>query len=305
MTDERKETDDVSGAAVAALAGSVPALAGSVPALAGSVPALAGQAPARSGGAAADSAGAGHVHAAQGADPDATLDATDALAGAIEGAPDATVEMEPLEATALADPPPAVAELAAACVRFVAARYGILLDDPRRGGTIPGQEGDGAPAGEPFSPDTLSLVDQWVRDARLELKDNPSLVDLVQSAAGAYLGEVIRRTFGATWRVDGEHSEWRLMLATVYCAFNPIGMAREALLLGEADGWHAHFELDVADREEIEARLAALPEEREEDYYAPSMRFDVVHIVVEALREKARANALADVRFGPEDYAGV
>src|ERR1019366_548246 len=39
-------------------------------------------------------------------------------------------------------PPPQVAELAAACVRFVASRYAAALD---------------------FAPDTLSFVDHWVR----------------------------------------------------------------------------------------------------------------------------------------------
>ena len=204
--------------------------------------------------------------------------------------PESSEDLDPpaeelgVEPTATADPPAAVAELAAACVRFVATRYGIHLD---------------------FDPDTLSLVDQWVKDARLELKDNPSLVDIVQGAAGAYLGEVIRRAFGATWSTAGEHSEWRLMMASVYCAFNPLGMAREALFLGEAEGWHAHFELDPGERELIEARLAALPEVDEDDYYAPSTRFDMVHTIVDALREMARATGRADVRFEASDYEGV
>ena len=43
--------------------------------------------------------------------------------------------------------PQAVADLAASCVRFVERRYGVTLD---------------------FSPDTLSLLDQYVRDARGE-----------------------------------------------------------------------------------------------------------------------------------------
>jgi hypothetical protein len=188
------------------------------------------------------------------------------------------------EPTALAEPPTVVAELAAACVRFVATRYGIHLD---------------------FSPDTLSVVDQWVRDAREELKDNPALADLVQGSAGAYLGEVVRRAFGAIWSTRGDHADWRLYLSTVYAAFNPLGMAREALLLGEADGWHAHFELDPGDRDEIEARLAALPEVSEDEFYAPSTRFDVVNLVVDVLREKMRSTGLADVRFAEGDYEGA
>ena len=70
-------------------------------------------------------------------------------------------------------------------------------------------------------------------------------------------------------------------------------MVREALLLRGAEGWHAHFELDPGERELIEARLAALPEVSEDEYYAPSTRFDVVNIVVEALRETCAPAAWA------------
>src|ERR1019366_5541064 len=45
-------------------------------------------------------------------------------------------------------PPPQVADLAAACVRFVATRYGAPLD---------------------FAPETLSFVDHCVREARAEI----------------------------------------------------------------------------------------------------------------------------------------
>jgi hypothetical protein len=131
----------------------------------------------------------------------------------------------------------------------------------------------------------------------------PEATELVQAAAGAYLGEVIRRTFGGYWVAQGDHADWKLELARVYCAFNPIGMAREALTLEAADGWHAHFELDPAEAEVIERRLAALPPASEDEYYAPSTRFDVVSILFEALRGDMRARGLADVRFTPEDYA--
>jgi hypothetical protein len=182
------------------------------------------------------------------------------------------------------EPPPEVVDLAAACVRFVAARYGVTLD---------------------HEPETLSLVDQWVRDARAEVKtraEATDLVRLVQGAAGAYLGEVIRRAFGGQWVVTGPHEEWRLYLSAVYCAFNPLGMAREALLLGDAEGWHAHFELDPAQREGIDVRLAALPEVPDDEYYAPSTRFDVVHILVEALSADNESRGQGEVRFTPEDY---
>jgi len=49
------------------------------------------------------------------------------------------------EPEALPPPPPPVAELVAACMRFVASKYKVALDG---------------------TPDTLSLVDQYVREAR-------------------------------------------------------------------------------------------------------------------------------------------
>jgi hypothetical protein len=181
----------------------------------------------------------------------------------------------------LTPPPHAVAELAAACVRFVATRYGVMLD---------------------FEPDTLSLVDQWVRDARVEIAVKPQTIDLVQGAAGAYLGEVVRRAFGGAWFAEGEQDGWRVDLSRVFLTFNPIGMVREALLLEPQEGWHAHLETDPAERDDLERRLEALPEVPDDEYFAPTTRFDVVHIAYEALRSRLRESGLADVRFGPEDY---
>jgi len=197
----------------------------------------------------------------------------------LDEAPDELTDFDP--PAALEPPPPEVADLAAACVRFVAARYGTTLD---------------------FAPETLSFVDQWLRDARAEIARRPETIEIVQSAAGAYLGEVIRRAFGGAWVVNGHAADWRLCLSSVYCAFNPIGMAREALSLEPADDWHAHFDLDAGEQDAVEQRLQALPEVSADDYYAPSTRFDVVEILVHALRAGMQARGLADVHFEPGDY---
>jgi hypothetical protein len=190
---------------------------------------------------------------------------------------------------AAAPPLPQVDELARACVRFVAARYGTTLD---------------------YHPDTLSFVDQWVRDARKDIgpgmgaaSGTAETLDLAQAAVGAYFGEVVRRRFGGRWVAEGGHATWRLCLSNVFCAFNPVGMAREALLLGPAEGWGAHLELDPLDRASITARLAALPPADDDEYYAPTTRFDVLWIVVEALRASLRARGLGDVHFTIDDYA--
>jgi hypothetical protein len=221
--------------------------------------------------------------AARPADGELPPDEADAQADAQDEADETTENpAEDEEVGPQPPPPPQVAELAAACVRFVATRYGAALD---------------------FEPETLSFVDHWVREARAELAHRPEAADLVQGAAGAYLGEVIRRAFGGFWSsAEGDHADWRLELERVYCSFNPIGMVREALLLETADGWHAHFELDPGEAEAIEQRLAALPPAPDDEYYAPSTRFDVVSILYEALRADMRARGLEETRFTREDY---
>ena len=186
----------------------------------------------------------------------------------------------------LAPPPGPVAELVAACMRFVASKYKVSLD----GG-----------------PDTLSLLDQYVRDAREAVRQRPESIDLVAPAIGAYLGEVMRQQLGATWslpsgELGGDHEAWRLCFTHVYLAFNPIGMAREALTMTESEGWNAHLTLDPGEAEEIERRLAVMPEVDEEEYYLPSTRFDVVTAVAETLRARAETSGTGDVRFEPEDY---
>lgn len=182
----------------------------------------------------------------------------------------------------LPPPPDAVAELCAACMRFVASKYKVSLDG---------------------SADTLSLLDQYVREAREAAKERPESVELVAPAIGAYLGEVMRQMFHAEWFADGDYAGWRLYFTRVYLAFNPIGMAREAILMTEAEGWNAHLTLDPGEREEIEARLAVMPEVDEEEYYLPTTRVEVVTAVVETLRARAEASGTGDVTFSKDDYA--
>ena len=192
------------------------------------------------------------------------------------------------EADAAAQPPPPlppppdrVAELCAACMRFVAAKYKVALDG---------------------TPDTLSLLDQYVREAREAARERPESLELVAPAVGAYLGEVMRQTFRAEWWAEGDYDAWRLYFTNVYLAFNPIGMAREAITMSEEEGWNAHLTLDPGEREEIEARLAAMPEVDEEEYYLPSTRLDVVQAVVETLRARAESSGTGDVTFSKDDY---
>ncbi|MEO9254668.1 MAG: hypothetical protein ABI305_03955, partial [Tepidiformaceae bacterium] len=99
----------------------------------------------------------------------------------MNGAPSSTPDIEELPEEELEGMPGNVAELCASCVRFVAAKYGVPLD---------------------FTPDTLSIVDQYVRDARAEVMAKPMSLPLVEASVGAYVGEVIRRVHHGLWRAD-------------------------------------------------------------------------------------------------------
>lgn len=185
------------------------------------------------------------------------------------------------EPEALPAPPSQVAELVAACMRFVASKYKVALDG---------------------TPDTLSLVDQYVREARTAYEARPESIDLVAPAVGAYLGEVMRQEFGAEWFAEGSHEAWRLYFHNVFLSFNPVGIAREAITMKDEEGWNAHLTLDPAEREIIDQRLAAMPDVDEDEYYLPTTRFDVITAVVETLRARAEASGTGDVTFTREDY---
>ena len=86
-------------------------------------------------------------------------------------------------------------------------------------------------------------------------------------------------------------------MRSAYLEMNPIGMAREALLLDAADGWGAHLLTDPAEREELASRLARLQEVEEDEFYAPSTRFDVVAVAMDHLTARLRAQGLGDVTW--------
>ena len=194
--------------------------------------------------------------------------------------PDSHSEPES-EAEALPAPPAQVAELVAACMRFVASKYKVALDG---------------------TPDTLSLVDQYIREGRIAYEARPESIDLVGPAVGAYLGEVMRQEFAAEWFAEGSHESWRLYFRHVFLSFNPVGIAREAITMKDEPGWNAHLTLDPAERELIDQRVAAMPDVDEEEYYLPTTRFDVITAVVETLRAHAESSGTGDVTFTRDDY---
>lgn len=183
----------------------------------------------------------------------------------------------------VSDTPIEVLERAASCVRFVLSTLKIEPD---------------------FTPETLPLVDHWLKEAAgVESDAEEEVHALAAEAAGAYFGEVVRRALDdGRWRLSPDASRWRLELGGVFLAFNPLGMAREAMAGEPLDGWNAHLEVLPQDRGLLEQTLSHLGDIREDDYYRLAVRWEVIEQVVAALEAAKQARGDGAQRFGPEVY---
>lgn len=167
------------------------------------------------------------------------------------------------EETKTSAPMASIDELSRACTEYVRRAVGIELDG---------------------TPDTLPILDHYLSNLG-EADRTDEILGLVVLAAGAYFGEVVRRTLGhGRWHLEeGDPSGHRLELEHVFLFFNPMGMAREAIAGAEQPGWMAHLEVLPRDRPLLEQSLSRMGDVREDDYYRLAVRFEVIEQVVSAL----------------------
>lgn len=179
--------------------------------------------------------------------------------------------------------PDAVLELAASCVRFVHAKFGIELD---------------------FTHETLPILDHYASEAREELKNRPEATTLLVEAMGAYFGQVLAIEFGGMWKAEGNDVHaWRVCLQSAFISVSPLGVAYDVLHAGQTHaGPSSELGLAPEDKSLVEGRLAALPPVREEEFFTFSARYDVFHIAFEALRNQMQNDGLDDVWFELGDY---
>lgn len=182
------------------------------------------------------------------------------------------------------DPPPEpIAELAEACRQYVLTALGVELD---------------------FTPETLPVLDHYLTTARAGLAERPELEQLLGRSAGAYFGEVLRRSVPSFWRIpSGDIHDWQICGQNVYLAINPFGVAWDALLGGsEHAGPCSDLQLDAAERGAVERRLAELPEVPEQEYWLLSTRLEVLQIAAEQVRLEMQHAGTESVTFEDADY---
>jgi hypothetical protein len=182
--------------------------------------------------------------------------------------------------TTLDDAPAEVTDLAESCVRFVKDALGLALD---------------------YTPDTLPILDHYLREGMLGAK--PEVAELLAPAAGAYFGEVVRRNMaGARWHApNGDYPGHRLEFDPFFLSFNPMGTVMEALLLDDAPGWGAHFEVLEEARELLARSLQSDGEMPAEDYYTLSVRWEALERIADLLGGLESKQSKRR-RFGPEVY---
>jgi hypothetical protein len=179
--------------------------------------------------------------------------------------------------------PEEIAELAASCIDYVRTSVGVELD---------------------LTLDTLSVLDHYVVAVRADVAVRPELQELLTRAVGAYFGEVIRRTYGGFWRMpSADVHEWRLCQRQVFLAFNPLGMAFDALKgVGEHRGPSSAFALLPDEREIIWQRLQSVPPVADDEFFLLSTRAEALEIVIETLRELMRRRGIEETEYENVDY---
>ncbi|HTJ84213.1 MAG TPA: hypothetical protein VL400_20980 [Polyangiaceae bacterium] len=187
-----------------------------------------------------------------------------------------------------APPPPQIAELAEACLRFVERVVGVKLD---------------------YTLETLPLLDHYLEHARLTIaqkKEGAESLEIVAQAAGAYFGEVVRRRYASWWRLEPDAADHRIELHQVFLTLYPVAMMLEALTLDPSKPAQAlgtaGFDLDEEDRAAAAARLNELPEAPIEEFVAPSTRLEVLDIVLDAVRADHLRQGASSLELEPGDY---
>lgn len=175
--------------------------------------------------------------------------------------------------------------LAEGCVHFVRQAVGVELDG---------------------TPQTLPVLDHYLGLARSDdARGREAVLDLVGRAAGAYFGEVVRRAVpGARWALPDEEAPqtWRIELDHVFLAFNPVGMAREAITERDEPGWGAHLEVLAQDRPVLTQALENVGPVGERDYYRLAVRWEVVEQAIGVLQAAAFSRGQREVSHGPDVY---
>jgi hypothetical protein len=165
-------------------------------------------------------------------------------------------------------------------VRFVREAVGLALD---------------------YTSDTLPILDHYLKEGARGAKSE--VRELLVPAAGAYFGEVIRKSMeGVRWHApEDDYPAYRLEFEAFFLCFNPLGVALEVMLEEDQPDWGAHFQMLDEATEPVRQVLARSPEVAPRDYYTLSVRFEIIEQVADLL-SAMESTQKPPRRFGPDIY---
>ncbi|MCA9605337.1 MAG: hypothetical protein KC619_07070 [Myxococcales bacterium] len=139
-----------------------------------------------------------------------------------------------------------------------------------------------------FTAETLPILDHYLSTLRDAAgAPDEKLVSVAGPCAGAYFGEVARRTLpDLAWVLPEEphdYPAWRLEGTRAPLSFNPIGAALEAIFGEPLADWNAHVELPPAERARVDAALKAVAPVRESDFFRLTVRHEALQEILVAL----------------------
>ncbi|MCG8417700.1 MAG: hypothetical protein MJE77_07110 [Proteobacteria bacterium] len=156
--------------------------------------------------------------------------------------------------------PQPIGEFAAQAADYVRAAVGIELD---------------------YTSETLPLVDHYLRGVPSQ---QPELVELVITTAGAYFGEVVRRRLGGRWQLVAEKpTQWRMILP-IGLSICPAGIA--AAVIAQSDDLDdLDTGLDAPDPiwPVLEAALERMSQVTTDEYFSLCGRLDTLEHLQEVL----------------------
>jgi hypothetical protein len=141
-----------------------------------------------------------------------------------------------------------------------------------------------------YDGNTLPVLDHNLRSAG---DAESHATKLVIATAGAYFGEVVRRTLGGRWELQpvGDGSapsrpdgidDWRVVLPTGL-NFSPVGFVASAIAQADVEDFDCELDAPARMRPYVQQTLSRMGEVSVEDYYSLCGRLDTLEHVHEVL----------------------
>jgi len=131
-----------------------------------------------------------------------------------------------------------------------------------------------------YDSDTLPLVDHYLASVP---RDEPATVALVVATAGAYFGEVVRRSLGGRWDGGtGVHEDWRMILPTGL-AFSPSGFVAAAIAKSDLEDFDSELDAPARMKPHVQGALSRMGEVPIDEFYTLCNRLDTLEHVHEVL----------------------